>query len=241
VGDLTLLGANIDRNSAAVGETALVTLFWQNDSSAAQFLRPLTWYLGEERLEIAATRPTDPAPAGAVWREAAPVRIPAASSPGEHVLSIQVGEEPLIEIGTIEVEAVERLFERPAVDYQLEAQFGSTIELVGLSTNEEEGQLAVTLVWESIGDTPASYTAFVHALDGRGNILAQSDSIPAQGIRPTAGWLPGEVILDMHRLAVEPGLVTALRIGLYDAGTGVRVRLEDGSDAVVVPYPLPDQ
>jgi hypothetical protein len=107
--------------------------------------------------------------------------------------------------------------------------------------DEGENRLDVTLVWESVGIAPASYTAFVHALDEAGNIIAQSDSIPADGARPTSGWLPGEFVLDSHHLAVEPGRVAALRIGLYDAGTGVRVRVDDGADAVIVPYPLPSQ
>jgi hypothetical protein len=241
IGNFTLLGANVDRNSAAVGETALVTLFWENESSESQIVPPLTWEFGDSTLDtVQMTRPTDPVPAGAVWREVALVQVPAEADPGEHLLRVQIGEGEPIEIGVINVNTVERTFEPPALDYELGAQFGSTIQLVGLSTSEKENQLAVTLVWEGTEDTPASYTAFVHALDGQGNILAQSDSIPAQGARPTAGWLPGEVILDMHRLAVEPGLVAALRVGLYDAGTGVRVRLPDGSDAVVVQYPLPD-
>jgi hypothetical protein len=77
----------------------------------------------------------------------------------------------------------------------------------------------------------------VHALDAEGNIVAQSDSIPAGGARPTGGWLPGEYVIDTHRLAVAAGKVVALRVGLYDAGTGIRVGVDDGGDAVVIALP----
>jgi hypothetical protein len=239
VGPLRLLGANVDRDSAAVGETALVTLFWENDSGAAQAVPSLIWHF-EDRIRdsVSTTQPADPVPVGAIWREAALVRIPADAGPGEYILSVQANGSPPVEIGSIEVEAVERLFEQPALDVELGAQFGPTIRLAGLSADSSEGELEVTLVWESDEDILTSYTAFVHALDRQGNIIGQSDTIPAQGARPTTGWLPGEVILDMHRLAVEPGMVSALRIGLYNASSGVRVRLDDGSDALVVPYPL---
>jgi hypothetical protein len=168
------------------------------------------------------------------------MRIPADADPGEHMLSVQADGSPPVEIGVIEVEAVERLFERPALDREVGARFGPTIRLAGLSADGGEEEFTITLVWESEGDISTSYTAFIHALDGQENIIGQSDTTPAEGARPTTGWLPGEVILDMHRLAVEPGMVSALRVGLYDASSGVRVRLDDGSDAVAVPYPLAD-
>jgi hypothetical protein len=35
-----------------------------------------------------------------------------------------------------------------------------------------------------------------------GEPLAQHDGVPAGGARPTTGWLPGEVVVDRHALAL---------------------------------------
>ena len=72
--------------------------------------------------------------------------------------------------------------------------------------------------------------------------MAQSDSVPAAGQRPTTGWLPGETIADAHTLALPPDLPAGsyqLIAGLYDPLTGGRLPLMDGetaafSDAILV-------
>lgn len=63
----------------------------------------------------------------------------------------------------------------------------------------------------------AEYSAFVHALDETGAIVAQSDT-PAV---PMWCWVPGEVVRD-ERLLVAPA-ITTVSLGLYDPHTGVRL------------------
>jgi hypothetical protein len=112
--------------------------------------------------------------------------------------------------------------------------FGDAIRLVGLTVAPADGSLTVELVWGAEADIPSPYKVFVHALDPNGNILAQSDAIPAAGLRPTTGWLPGEFVTDVHRLAIALDQVAQLRIGLYDPLTGIRLKLPDGSDAILI-------
>jgi hypothetical protein len=45
----------------------------------------------------------------------------------------------------------------------------------------------------------------------------------------------GEYVIDEHLLAVPVEQAAAFRIGLYDPSTGLRLRLPDESDAVIVP------
>ena len=236
VGGLTLLGANLDRQAAWPGETVLVTLFWANEGGGSTGVPALTLTFDGEPLAVAAfTRPAGSVPSGAVWREQALLRVPAGAEPGEHAIGLTgAGAEPLL-LGGLTVREVARTFEPPPVDVPVGATFGGQITLLGLTAEADETTLAVTLVWQAGADVPISYTVFVHALDGEGNLIAQSDRLPAEGTRPTTGWLPGEVVTDVHRLAVEPGQVAALRVGLYDGGTGLRLRLEDGTDSVSVP------
>jgi hypothetical protein len=61
--------------------------------------------------------------------------------------------------------------------------------------------------------------------------------VPAGWTRPTTGWLPGEVIVDTHTLAIPPdapaGTYT-LQSGLYDPDTGVRLADATGADAILL-------
>ena len=76
------------------------------------------------------------------------------------------------------------------------------------------------LVWSADATPARPYKVFLHLLDGAGNVVAQRDSEPAGGSRPTTGWSPGERVTDNHGLLLPtdlpPGDYT-LRLGLYDA------------------------
>jgi hypothetical protein len=233
-GDLTLLGYNLDREEVWPGEAALVTLFWESQAAVEEAPSLIVTLDGEQIEGAETTRPADPIMAGAVWREQAFLRVPASAQSGEHRIGIMVeGEQPTA-LTTLTVRTLERVFEVPPVAQSVDALFGGSVRLIGFDVSEESGQLAITLVWAAEADMPVSYTVFVHAPDAEGNIIAQSDTIPTDGTRPTTGWLPGEVVTDTHLLSITSDHVTALRIGLYDAATGIRVRMDDGSDAVVV-------
>jgi len=67
-------------------------------------------------------------------------------------------------------------------------------------------------------------------------VVAQSDSFPAAGERPTTGWLPGEIISDHHTLTLlaemSPGNYRLIT-GLYDPVTGERLSALDEDNNVV--------
>jgi hypothetical protein len=67
----------------------------------------------------------------------------------------------------------------------------------------------------------------VHLIDERGRVVAQADSIPADGLAPTTSWLPGEIVADGHVLvAPGPGRYRLL-VGLYDPDSGERLPVLD--------------
>ncbi|UCG23150.1 MAG: glycosyltransferase family 39 protein [Chloroflexota bacterium] len=92
--------------------------------------------------------------------------------------------------------------------------------------------LLVGLYWAAESRPELELIAFVHLLDDDDNLVAQHDGIPGVGFRPTSTWNPGEIIADWHwiELPEETG-VSSLRIGLYDAVTGERRRLQDAKHA----------
>lgn len=101
------------------------------------------------------------------------------------------------------------------------------------------GACALELAWDTTRPVLGDYKVFVHAVDDAGRLVAQHDAPPAAGARPTSTWQLGEEVLDRHGLFL-PGELGQQRlyllVGLYDADTGQRVLLTDGSDAVGLGY-----
>ncbi|MBE7528643.1 MAG: hypothetical protein HND44_02550 [Chloroflexi bacterium] len=98
-------------------------------------------------------------------------------------------------------------------------------------------ELIVTLQWEALVGIPRDYTMFVHLLAGDGALLAQHDSAPLWGTRPTTTWQPGEMLLDRHVLTLPtdaPPMAVRLLAGLYDSQTIERQLFANGQDAVLL-------
>ncbi len=93
-------------------------------------------------------------------------------------------------------------------------------------------RVAVSLTWMANQALARSYKVFVHLYAGDGRLVAQHDAIPANELRPTQSWQPGEAIADRHGLWVPEGVIGPLRlaVGLYDAETGTRLAAADGLD-----------
>jgi hypothetical protein len=88
----------------------------------------------------------------------------------------------------------------------------------------------LTLHWQAAIPTDRDYTVFVHLLDTNGQRVAQDDSPPGDPFFPTATWLPGQIVLDDHSLALPddapPGDYTFL-VGLYHQPSGERLPIYD--------------
>jgi hypothetical protein len=94
--------------------------------------------------------------------------------------------------------------------------------------------LTVQLHWSTTRSLTTTLTRFTHLVGPDGQVVAQSDQQPEAGFYPTWGWDVGETVPDGVELAIPNELdagVYQLRVGWYDAASGVRVRLADGSDA----------
>jgi hypothetical protein len=81
---------------------------------------------------------------------------------------------------------------------------------------------------------------FVHLVDSQEHIVSQCDQIPVEWTRPTAGWMPGEVIADGCILTMRNGLPPGdyqVRMGWYDPIDGKRVPVLKG-DSWVLPQPV---
>lgn len=85
------------------------------------------------------------------------------------------------------------------------------------------GTVPVTLRWRCLAPLGASYKVFVHVLTSdMQTLVAQHDTVPLNGLRPTTSWVPNEIVNDPHQVVLPQGTAPGtyqIRVGLYsDAG-----------------------
>jgi hypothetical protein len=248
LGPLTLLGADFDRDQAAPGDPVLLTIFWRADEQPTEDLTVHLALLAPDGsvaagYDLPPTVPWHPTSAwhtGDVWRGQHFLRLPANLDAGDCICQLSV--EPIHQSvnlpSIIHVTAPNRTFTPPSFRYPVDVTLGSIATLAGFDLGTETvrpGQaLTVTLVWRAEQETHFSYHVFLHLIGPDGALIAQSDGVPANWTRPTAGWLSGEYVADVRSIVVPPeasaGNYTLL-VGLYDPG-GPRLTAPDGADAV---------
>ena len=106
--------------------------------------------------------------------------------------------------------------------------FGDAIELVRVETGARraDGVAAVRLTWRAQRKLDTRYKVFVHIGADDAPPVAQYDSEPVGGFRPTDTWAPGEDIRDERGAWMRPGTPDGkygIFVGLYDAATGQRL------------------
>ncbi|MBN1430189.1 MAG: glycosyltransferase family 39 protein [Anaerolineae bacterium] len=117
------------------------------------------------------------------------------------------------------------------------ASFGESIVLDGFTLSAStlapgEG-LGVTLFWHAQAPLGERYKVFVH-LDGPGGApTSQHDGEPADWTAPTDSWVPGETIIDQHKLLMPdaPSGTYQIMIGIYDQ-SGTRLPVSINGDPV---------
>jgi hypothetical protein len=87
-------------------------------------------------------------------------------------------------------------------------------------------KLDLTLYWQARQRIPGEYKVFVHLVDDEGRIVSQADAIPGEGMAPTEGWLPGEVVADRHHLTSPGSGHYQLLVGLYDPVSGATSHID---------------
>jgi len=166
------------------------------------------------------------------WRQ---VQIPLNADSGKANLAFADGTV----IGSIAIESIPALYDAPKVDSPITIEVPNIGTLIGYSVRGDMGDRSkpfdVSLVWQAAQATTASYTVFAQLISDDGRVLAQSDSLPAGGSRPTTGWRGGEYILDEHTITFHADATAgnaSLIVGLYDAATGQRVKISPTSDFI---------
>jgi hypothetical protein len=107
----------------------------------------------------------------------------------------------------------------------LDVDLGDQIRLLAYdlilpSTWEEldgDKALSLTLYWQALRPSVDNYTVFVHLLDSEGNLAAQHDGLPLDGIYPTSEWIVGDIFTQWVELETPPDV----QPGTYDLVVGM--------------------
>ncbi|MBF8282985.1 MAG: PMT 2 protein [Anaerolineales bacterium] len=233
---LTLVAQSADPASIATvtnGGRVPLSLLWQGTDP----LPPLTLAAddGRWRIEIPARAPDAHDAVTLDWRE---LRVPAETEAGNATLSLPNGAV----LARYTIRSLPFLAVAPDVSVTVEQALPGVGELVGFSLEnkvfDRSQPVPVTLVWRAGETTPGtSYTVFVQLLSADGQVMAQSDALPAQGQRPTTTWRPGEYVVDAHPLIFHPEAAPGegtLIAGMYDASTQQRLLFQTGTDAIIL-------
>lgn len=145
------------------------------------------------------------------------------------------------------VEAVIVTDQRPAMPAvegsltELGTHFEQAITLIGFSMASDVVMpgsiIELSLIWKAGGPTRRPYTVFAHLVDAEGELQAQHDGWPVQGLWPPTCWQTGEAIVDPIQIPVPADLTLGdyeLLVGLYDAKNYQRLKLEDGGNSIRV-------
>jgi mannosyltransferase len=131
-----------------------------------------------------------------------------------------------------------RLSDEPGVTSG--ARFGDHITLDGYTFSTPQAQpgdvLQLDLFWRTDAPLNERYKVFVHVLDQKGRIVAQTDREPGGGQKPTTSWESGEGIVDRYGVLIPedtPAGTYAIEIGLYGFD-GTRLPVSTGGDALIV-------
>lgn len=109
----------------------------------------------------------------------------------------------------------------PQVDQT--AVLGEVIRLRGYDWQPETDRLNLTLFWESLTAVTENYKVFIHITNENGDIIAQADRLPVNGLAPTWRWQPGDLVRDPYQISLPPDLPPGrygVRVGLYTEENG---------------------
>jgi hypothetical protein len=137
-----------------------------------------------------------------------------------------------IDLGQLDVQAMERMFEVPKVETKSEAVFGDALRLLGYDLHQDSGQLRITLHWQALRRMDEAYKFFVHVVDPASEqLVAQADVMPRDWTYPTSWWETGEVVSDEIVLPLTdvPAGAYRLYVGVY-SDDGGRLPVSLGGD-----------
>ncbi|MEK7785171.1 MAG: hypothetical protein AAB658_07075 [Chloroflexota bacterium] len=147
----------------------------------------------------------------AVWPyEADEVRAAVAALPANSLISVRRGELAKGDLESTPYSLYTLFIAEPAQPESPVARFGDAIELRSWEVTELGNQVQVRLRWAASAPVAIDYRVSVHGLTG-GELLAQSDGEPLDGLYHFSWPRPGDVLNDEYVLPNGEQII----VGLY--------------------------
>lgn len=108
------------------------------------------------------------------------------------------------------------------------AVFENGVELVaaGILDDAQSGEpLRLALDWRVMEPVDDSVVVFAHLVYDGGQLVAQRDAVPGNGLFPVEDWEPGELVRDQFALLLPPELPAGayeVQVGIYNPTSGQR-------------------
>ena len=142
-----------------------------------------------------------------------------------------------VRIRTMRVQGMELELYRVPAGESLTFSFGDIVRLERYEMRGLQGQpgpgetVTLDLVWRALAPIERDYTISAQLLDDQGQLVAQSDSQPANGRAPTSTWRTSEHVVDTRTLRVpnKPGIYR-LAVAVYDLSSLQRLSVSGASD-----------
>lgn len=225
--DLHLAGFDLHPGEWQPGAPLVLDLYWHEHASVADRNFMLQLSDGAQVIDLWSSEQLAPLawPSHAQVCQRVRAQLPGDLAAGEYSLFVQgaAGRSAAI---PLTIGPSTRQFALPPETVAVGATVGDAVKLAGYQV-AQPGPAAepwrVTLVWQALATPSHNYVAFVHLLDSAGNLLAQSDAVPAAGYATTR-WVSGEIIVDEHAITLPADqAATQMRVGLYDLLSGERL------------------
>ena len=117
--------------------------------------------------------------------------------------------------------------------HKTDYRFNEMIALKGyrLENAPDGSSVDVVLYWQALQPVDFNYSAFVHLLDGAGQVVAQKDHAPGEVVGyPPQVWYVGDIVEDRHTLSLPNSSDTqawTVRVGLYNWESGVQATVRE--------------
>ncbi len=105
----------------------------------------------------------------------------------------------------------------------LSANLNNRAMLIGYSADRVGETMYVTLYWFVLNEMDKNYQVSVHLTDPNDRMVAQQDTPPDRGLTPTTRWMPGEIVVDHHTLAL-----TSITPGVYRLTAAMYLPMNNG-------------
>ena len=252
--ELRLRGINADRAVLAAGSELGITSFWRAERRTHDRWRYFVHLLDDRQVLVAGDDliPGYGVYGARLWQtdEFVPIRqvvtLPDALAPGRYWIEVGLYDPLDYDRAVVDGTAADHsvvgplkvpLAESPEVAdaISLAAQFGDELALDVYNITHNDAGLAVTLRLSALRQPEHDYTVFVHVENGAGEIVAQNDAQPRDGLYPTAIWDAGEAVVSTWQVTLPTPLAPGsyrLWMGIYEWQRGVRLPIQ-AEDATV--------